>query len=143
MNTSLNLSQNLSNPQPVVDQGPGMDPATIQEGTEKMSGYNAGMEKALSTFQEIVMVLFFTQLIQVVTHRLLYRDKPFAVTINHPISGEEIHSWGSDKQLEGRLRRYVQFIDQVSFTVGMAIAGFMFVQLYVPAYTWEVSTVWG
>lgn len=120
-----------------------MDPGTISEGIGKLSGYNAGMEKALSTFQEIVVVLFATQLIQVFTHRLLYRDRPFAITINDPIKGDEIWTWGSDKQLQGRSRRVVQFIDQASFTLGMALIGFMFVQLYVPAYTWEVSTVWG
>lgn len=108
----------------------------------RLQGYNAGMEKALSTFQEIVAVLFLTYLIQVFTHRFLYRDKPFSITLNDPITGEELQTWGSDRQLTDRERRIVKFIDNVSFTVGIAIAGFMFVQLYVPAYTWEV-TKWG
>lgn len=118
------------------------DPA-IARSIQKMSGYNEGFNQAISTFREAILVLFLAQLIQVLTQRLLYRDKPFAVTINHPVSGEEIWSWGSEKQLKGKPRRLVEFIDNSVFTIALFISAFLVIQIYFPAYTWEVSTLWG
>jgi len=116
-----------------------MNPWQINQATQKIQGYNAGFEKAVSTFQEIILVMFTAQMIQIFTHRLLYREKPFAVTLNDPFSGEELWCYGSERQLEGRSRRVVKLIDQSAFTLGLMLSAFLVIQLYFPAYTWSAT----
>lgn len=119
-----------------------MNPVSVSQGVEKLQGYNAGFEKAISTFESVILVLFLTQLIQVVTFRFINREYPFSVTLNDPFTGDKIKAWGSKKQLSPGTKRKIRFIHNNAFSLGLMLSAFLFIQIYFPAYTWEVTTVW-
>lgn len=115
--------------------------AASPEGIPKLQGYNEGFNKAVNTFQEVIILLFAAQIIQLITHRLLYREKPFSITIKHPVTGQKLLRKGSEKQVTGKTRRILKLLNQASFTISLFIAAFLTIQIFFPAYTWEVKTV--
>lgn len=124
-----------------VNKAIGSSQDAVQYGANKLSGYNQGFEKALSTFEEIIWVIFLAQLLQIVTHRILYREYPLSITVYHPITGEELHRFGSDYQLGDRAHRIVQVLDGALFAASLTLSAYLFLQIVgIPAYTFEVTS---
>jgi hypothetical protein len=107
-------------------------------GIGKLQGYNEGFNQAVSTFQEIILVLIIGQTIQLITHRLLYREKPFSITIREPFSGEVILRKGFNYKIQGRSWRIIKLINQATFTLTYTLTAFLFLQVFFPAYSFEV-----
>lgn len=106
----------------------------INQGKEKIGGYNAGFEEATSNYHDIIAVLFISQLIQVLTHRFISRKNPFSITVTNPITGEELKSWGFEKNLSSRQHRILEIINNNMFSLGLALASYLFLVKYVDAY---------
>jgi len=110
----------------------------IVQGKEKLQGYNQGFEEATSNFSDIILVLFISQVIQVITYRLLSRQNPFSIAITNPKTGKELKSWGSEKQLTPRQIRIIEIINNNMFSLGLALATYLYVVNNVPAYNFWV-----
>jgi len=117
----------------------GPDP-NISYAVNKLSGYNEGFQKALSTYHDIVLVIFLTQLIQIVTHRFLYKDYPLSITISDPFGDEVYKRIGSDYQPGPRAKNIISTLDGALFATGLTLAAYLVLQVFgVPAYSWEVT----
>lgn len=141
--SDLYNSSNFSDPGPALEganQAVGSGLGNAYYGAQKLSGYTEGFQKAISTYQEIIWVIFVAQLIQIATHRLLYREYPLSVTITDPLTGKEFYRFGSDYQLGDRAERVIQIVDGALFAASLTLSAYLFLQVIgVPAYTWEVK----
>lgn len=113
----------------------------VAYGVDKLSGYNEGFQKALSTYHDIVLVIFLTYVFQIVTHRLVHREYPFQITFTDPFNPDNvIFSWGSQYQLSDRAEHIISVIDGALFAAGLTLAAYLVLQVFgVPAYSWEVT----
>lgn len=113
----------------------------ISYAVNKLSGYNEGFEKALSTYHDIVLVIFLTYLGQIITHRLVHREYPFKITLRDPFNPDNvIFSWGSDYQLSDRAQRIIGMVDGALFAAGLTLAAYLVLQVFgIPTYSWEVT----
>jgi len=114
--------------------------ADVAYGVDKLSGYNEGFQEALSTYHDIVLAIFLTQLIQIATHRFLYKEYPLSITISHPFTGEKIKRVGSDYQPGERAHRIISTVDGALFAAALTLSAYLVLQVFgVPAYEWSVS----
>ena len=104
----------------------------------KLEGYNEGFNQAVSTFNEIIIILLIGNIIQIFTYRLINREKPFSITIRTPLKGEIIYQKGYNTEINGKTLRAVKLVDQAVFTLNLTLTAFLFMQTMFPAYTWEV-----
>jgi len=111
----------------------------INQGVQKLQGYNKGLEEATSTYSDIVIVLFISQILQVIFHRLISRTYPFSITVKDPRTGNQLFSWGSEKTLSKTQIRIIEILNNNVFSLGLTLAGYLFLINFFPAYTYEVS----
>jgi len=142
--SDLANSSNSTDPGTAIEgmnQAVGSGYGAAQYGAQKLSGYNEGFQKALSTFEEIIWVIFLAQVIQIVTHRLLYREYPLSITVSHPLTGEDLYRFGSDYQPSDRVHRVIEIVDGALFAASLTLSAYLFLQIVgIPAYTFEVTT---
>ena len=119
----------------------GIADPNVAYGVDKLSGYNEGFQKALSTYHDIVLVIFLTYVFQIVTHRLVHKEYPFRITITDPSDCDKVlFSWGSQYQLSDRAERIIGTVDGALFAAGLTLAAYLVLQVFgIPAYTWEVT----
>lgn len=111
----------------------------MNQGVQTLQGYNQGLKQANSTYSDIVIVLFISQIIQVITHRFISRSYPFSISITDPRTGKNLVSWGSKKSLSNKQLRIIEIVNNNMFSLGLGLASYLFLINFVPAYTFEVS----
>ena len=125
-----------------AELGRSVSQGNITEAVGKLNGYNSGFEEATATFNNIILVIFVSQLLQVFTHRFIYQEYPLKITFNDPFKKDkELFSWGSNYQPSDRTVNILKTIDGSLFAAGLTLAAYLALQVFgVPAYTYEVTT---